>query len=236
MLRIGICDDMYDARQSLKNALERILDRQGKQAVFFDFSSGEGILRWLKNHIGELDLVFLDMEMGKLDGIAAAKRLRELDEGLQLVFVTAYSDRVFDGYTVGALGYILKPPEQEQLEDILARCSSVLERGQERMFICRSGDIIYRIPVSGILYFYSDRRKVFCITKQRKYGFYGKLDEVALELKEGFVRIHQRYLVRSSAVARVSDNEVSINGETLPVSRSCRKAALLALTRASLGE
>ncbi len=235
MLRIGICDDMYDARQSLRNALERVLDRKSEQAVFFDFSSGEGILRWMSTHIGELDLIFLDMEMNGLDGIAAARKLRALDEGLQLVFVTAYSDRVFDGYTVGALGYILKPPEPGQLEDVLTRCSSVLKRERERMFICRSGDIVYRIPVSGILYFYSERRKVFCITKQRKYAFYGKLDEVALGTKDGFVRIHQRYLVCSSAVERVSDNEVSINGETLPISRSCRKAALLALTRASLG-
>ncbi len=234
MLRIGICDDIYDARQSLKSALGRVLETMRETAVFFEFSTGEGFLRWMGSHTGELDLAFLDMEMGGLDGMETARRLNKLDGELRLVFVTAYSDRVFDGYTVGALGYILKPPKPEQLEDVLSRCVTSMRKGQERVFVCRSGDVVYRIGLDRILYFCSDRRKVICVTKPRRYTFYGKLDEVAEEAGEGFVRIHQRYLVRAGAVTQVSENEVMVNGEALPVSRSCRKGALLALTRASL--
>lgn len=121
MLRIGICDDVYDARLVLRSALERILERRHVEGRFFEFSSGEGLLRWLESHAGELDLVFLDMEMGELDGMETARRLRALDVGLQLVFVTGYADHVFDGYSVGALGYLLKPPGAEQLEEVLDR-------------------------------------------------------------------------------------------------------------------
>lgn len=64
MLRIGICDDVYDARLVLRSALERVLERRRTESQFFEFSSGEGLLRWLEHHAGELDLVFLDMEMG----------------------------------------------------------------------------------------------------------------------------------------------------------------------------
>ena len=119
MLRIGICDDVYDARLVLRSALERILERRHVEGRFFEFSSGEGLLRWLESHAGELDLVFLDMEMGELDGMETARRLRAAAAGLQLVFVTGYAEHVFDGYSVGALGYLLKPPKAEQLEEVL---------------------------------------------------------------------------------------------------------------------
>ena len=224
MLRIGICDDVYDARLVLRSALERVLEKRRVQGQFWEFSSGEGLLRWLEGHAGELDIVFLDMEMGELDGMETARRLRAADSGLQLVFVTGYADHVFDGYSVGALGYLLKPPKAEQLEAVL-----------DRAYICRSGDTRYRIPIANILYFVSDRRQVTCVTEGRDYTFYGKLDAVVEEVGAGFVRVHQRYLVRAGAVDRMEGGEVVLrDGQHLPVSRSCQQSALLALTRAEL--
>lgn len=234
MLSIGICDDNYDARFSLRSALERLLVESSGQARFLEFSSGEGLLGWLDRHQGELDLVFLDMEMGEMDGMETARRLRQAHEGLQLVFVTGFSDRVFDGYTVGALGYLLKPAKPQQLEEILQRAAAILHRQEEQVFLCRSGDITYRIPKGSILYFVSDRRQVTCVTPQRSYTFYGKLDQVAQEVGRGFVRIHQRYLVRAGAVERVTTGEVLLGDVSLPISRSCQQAAMTALTRAAL--
>ena len=235
VLRIGICDDLADARLVLRSMLERILERQKVQAQFFEFSAGETLLRWYENHAGELDVLFLDMELHEMDGMETARRLREADAGLQLVFVTGYSDYVFDGYSVGALGYLLKPPKQEQLESVLNRAQAALYRDLERAYICRNGETYYRIPMSNILYFASDRRQVQCVTQGRSYTFYAKLDVVAAEVGKEFVRVHQRYLVRTGAVDRIESGEVVLrNGERLPVSRSCQQSAILALARAEL--
>lgn len=232
MLRIGICDDSPDARLALEAALERALDRRRTQGTIFSFSSGEGLLRWLENHGGELDLIFLDIEMDGLDGMETARRLRAADEGLQLVFVTGYADYVFDGYSVGALGYLMKPPQPQQLDGVLDRAAA--QRVLDDAFVCRSGETFYRIPRQSIAYFRSDRRQVSCVTPGRTYVFYGKLDDVARELGEGFVRIHQRYLVRAGAVARLDGSQVYVGNEALPVSRAYRQAVLAALARASL--
>ena len=237
MLRIGICDDVYDARLVLRSALERVLEQRRIEGQFFEFSSGEGLLHWLDKHAGELDLIFLDMEMGELDGMETARRLRSADPGLQLVFVTGYADHVFEGYSVGALGYLLKPPKTEQLEEVLSRAQAALYRNLDLAYVCRSGDTHYRIPLGNILYFVSDRRQVTCVTTGREYTFYGKLDAVAAAVGSGFVRLHQRYLVRAAAVDRVEGSEaVLTDGTRLPISRSCLSAALLALTRAELEE
>lgn len=234
MLRIGICDDNASARLTLRAALERSLEGQRAEGRFFEFSSGEGLLGWMNKHVGELDLVFLDLEMGELNGMETARRLRQLDETLQLVFVTGYAEHVFDGYAVGALGYLMKPPAPEQLDGVLSRAAAALVGGGEKLFVCRSGDTLYRVPRQRILYFSSDRRQVTCVTDQRSYTFYGKLDQVAQEVGVGFIRIHQRYLVRAGAVERVEGGQVFLGELALPISRANRSAALAALTRAAL--
>ena len=235
MLRIGICDDSADARVALRAALERALERRRSAgASFFEFSSGEGILRWMENHAGELDLVFLDIEMGEVDGMETARRLREADEGLLLVFVTGYTDYVFDGYSVGALGYLMKPPKPDQLDGVLDRAAEARLREGDQAFLCRSGETLYRIPKKTILYFASDRRQVTCVSAARTYTFYGKLDDVERDVGESFVRVHQRYLVRTAAVERMEGSQVFVGGEALPVSRACRSAALAALARTAL--
>ena len=234
MLRIGICDDSADARIALRAALERALDRRKGEGTFFEFSSGEGLLRWMEKHAGELDLVFLDIEMGELDGMETARRLRSADEGLQLVFVTGYTDYVFDGYSVGALGYLMKPPKPDQLDGVLDRAAEARLREGDQAFLCRSGETLYRIPKKTILYFASDRRQVTCVSAARTYTFYGKLDDVERDVGESFVRVHQRYLVRTAAVERMEGSQVFVGGEALPVSRACRSAALAALARTAL--
>ena len=236
MLRIGICDDSAEARIALRAALERALDRRrSAEASFFEFSSGEGLLRWMENHAGELDLVFLDIEMGELDGMETARRLRSADEGLQLVFVTGYTDYVFDGYAVGALGYLMKPPKPEALDDVLERAALLRLRDEDSVFVCRSGETLYRIPKKSILYFRSERRQIACVAQRRTYVFYGKLDETEASVGEGFVRIHQRYLVRAGAVERMESTQVVLSsGEALPVSRACRAGAMAALARDAL--
>lgn len=238
MLQIGICDDNTDARLSLRCDLELLLEKRAVPYQIYGFSSGGRLLGWLETHKGELDLVFLDIEMKENpNGMETARRLREGDEGLQIVFVTGYTDYVYDGYTVGALGYLVKPPAIKQLDDILTRTLAALCRGAEEVFVCRNGDVSYRIPRKDILYFASERRKVTCVADGRTYTFYGKLDEVERELADvRFVRIHQRYLVHAARVERMDGCEVALTGDiTLPISRSYQSAAMAALTRAKLG-
>lgn len=209
MLVIGICDDVQEARFALRCTLERVLERQREEAVFYEFSGGEGLLRWAKSHAGELDLVFLDLEMGELSGMETARRLWAADAGVQLVFMTGHADGVFEGYSVGALGYLLKPPREDQLEPVLTRARAALCRALERAYVCRSGDVRYRIPLEEILYFASDRRRVTCVTARRLWA---------------------------AAVERIEGAQVMVGGQPLPVSRSCQEQALLALTRAALEE
>lgn len=235
MLSIAVCDDNQENRLSLRWLLESILENRKMEHNIYEFSSGETMLPWIEKHRNEIDLLFLDIEMGALNGIDTARQIRAYDDTLQIVFVTGFSDYVFDGYGVDALGYLMKPAKREQLEAMISRTLIKRCKDAKQIYSCRNGDIWYRIPYKEILYFESERRKVNCVTPDRCYSFYGKLDEVAQEVADaGFVRIHQRYLVRIDAIQQICGSEVQIGAYTLPISRSCHQQALLALTRSTL--
>lgn len=237
MLRIALCDDETEARDSVRFQLEKILYENSEEIVY-EFTSGNSAVRWLKAHPGEIDLLFLDVEMEGLNGMDTARKIREFNQELVIVFLTGYSDYVFEGYEVGALDYVMKPAQEKRLRNIVSRVRTILGGNREKVFTFKNTDGIFRMPVERISYLYSDRRKVVLVTGEKEYPFYGKLDEVEEQLKEQvcvrFVRIHQRYLVNASLVEHVGRGEVCVAGNILPVSRSMKGEAEASLARAML--
>ncbi len=234
MLRIGICDNESAARESLRLTCERILHETVEETLFYAFSSGEGVLHWLENHPDELDILFLDIEMNGISGMETARRIREQDDRLVLVFVTGFADYVFDGYAVNALDYVLKPCRDPRLREVLHRAQGQLHRLAPETFTIKNADGLFRIAKAHIRYLMSERRTVTLVTDTRTYTYYGRLDDAEAELGEGFVRLHQRYLARIQAIERITGSSAYIQGTALPISRANRQRALLIFARSML--
>ena len=234
MLRIGICDDTAAARENLR--LLCLKHFRLEEPEFFEFSTGDGAVRWLKGHPGALDLLFLDIEMPGRSGMEAAEAIRAFDREVLLAFVTGYTDYVYDGYAVGAMGYLVKPVSEEKLSSLLDRATAALEQRAPAVYTLRNARGMFKVPLREILYAASDRRQVTLTTSRGDYTFYGKLDDVAAQLGAGFVRIHQRYLVNARAVSAVVGASVQVGEARLPISRSLHQQAAMALARAMVGE
>lgn len=233
MLRVAICDDEPEARDALRFQLEKALIEQTEEVVY-EFGAGTNAVSWLRKHPGEVDLLFLDVEMDNMDGMEAARQIREFDGNIMIVFLTGYADYVFDGYSVGALDYILKPVTVQRLMELLHRVRVKLEQEENLSFSFKNADGTWRFPLQEILYFYSDRRKVSLVTKDKEYTFYAKLDEIGKKLDGQFVRIHQRFLVNPSRVDYLGGDTVTVGGQELPCSRNYRKQAVKRIARAML--
>lgn len=234
MLRIALCDDETESRDSLRFQLEKVLVEDSEEIVY-EFSSGTSAASWLAKHPGELDLLFLDVEMKGQNGMETAEHIRNFDNNLIIVFVTGYADYVFDGYRVGALDYLMKPIAIPKLQELLHRVRMKLAAEEGQSFTVKTMDGTWRFRLQDILYFYSDKRKVALVTARGEYPFYAKLDDIERALNASFVRIHQRYLINPAAVDYLKADSVTLGGAELPCSRKYREAATARIARTMIG-
>lgn len=234
MLRIAICDDEPEARDALRIQLEKI-EIENSEEIVYEFSSGTNAASWLGRHPGEIDLLFLDVEMKGLNGMETAEKIRTFDEHLLIIFVTGYSDYVFDGYRVGALDYLMKPVHEEKLRKTMERVRAKMAQEEPLAFTLKTIDGTWRFRLADIHYFYSDKRKVILVTDSGQYPFYARLDEIEAQVSPNFVRIHQRYLVNPVSVDYLGSQSLTIRGQELPCSRKYRESALRQIARSMMG-
>lgn len=234
VLRIAICDDEEDARDALRAQLEKAIVEETEEIVY-EFSSGANAASWLEKHPGEVDLLFLDIEMKGRNGMDTARKIREFDENLSIVFVTGYTEYVFDGYCVGALDYIMKPVKLPKLMELLHRVRVKLEQEENVCFSFKSIDGTWRFRLQEILYFYSDRRKCILVTEKGEYSFYAKLDDIDEKTGGQFVRVHQRFLVNPAHVDYLGKDCVEVGRRPLPCSRKYKEQAARRIARFMTG-
>ena len=229
MLQLAVCDDEKVFRSDLRKILGTELELCGIDYHISEFTSGEELIAGLEK--ADCQILFLDIEMKGIDGVEAARRLRETKRQMEIVFVTSYADFVFQGYEVRALNYILKPYEPEKIAAVLHTALEALDIEAEKYYVIdqRGGSI--RVPLSSVKYFSSERRTVHAVTTKREYTFYEKLSDLETELPDTFVRIHNRYLVHLKYLEAVRQNTAVVDGEELPVSRSCKSGLSIAFAK-----
>ena len=129
MLYIAICDDenYFCARE--QELISEYLSQRGHNVQFDLYASGEELLRQgLK--VAQYDIIFLDVNMDKMDGIETAQRIRKISHKNFIVFVTAFVQYAVSGYEVDAIRFILK---DDQYELRLKECmDAILQRMKGR--------------------------------------------------------------------------------------------------------
>ena len=222
MLSIAVCDDEKAVCDYLKGAVLDLLaeaDLDGRVTVFGD---GAPLCESYETGAADFDLILLDITMKNCDGLTAAKRVREFDRNVMIVFVTASAEHVFSGYEVRAFRYLLKPELLNGFAGVFRECLRELTKADEVRYSFQIGAETKSVPARDILYFESDRRKVTVrCTGGRSYSFYEKLDNVELALKKNdFVRCHQSFLVNAGRIGSIRQGELTLtDGSVIPVSK-----------------
>ncbi|MCQ4638199.1 LytTR family DNA-binding domain-containing protein [Anaerovorax odorimutans] len=229
MIKIAICDDEKELRQDLSQILSRSLDLRGIEYEILKFSCGEQLLAQAKRQ--GPDILFLDIEMDQMDGMTAAKELRKAGSRAVIIFITAYPDYVFQGYEVRALNYILKPYKEEKVLSVLYQALEELRVSADLYYVVRQKSGTIRLLLNDTRYFFSERRMITAVTGTGPVLFYGKLDDLELELPQFFVRIHNRYLVNLNYISAIEGNAVLCKEEQLPVSRARRQDLEIAFAK-----
>lgn len=220
MLEIIICDDEKALRKNLRKIIATELDLCGIAYHIMEYSSGEELLQEL--HVYDYQILFLDIEMKHLNGIETAKKLRAMHSTAQIIFVTSLQDFVFQGYEVRALNYIMKPYQAGKNYRGTPTALKELDYTAQKYFVVQK-----KMATSVFLFLLLSILPVSCriihvFTTDASYTFYGRLNELSSQLNTTFVRIHNRYLVNLKYMQSIQNNTVLVDGEELPVSRSCK--------------
>lgn len=236
MLRIGIVEDDDDARATLHSHLQRYGDEHALTIDVRTFSDGSEIA---DSYSPDFDILFLDIEMPGLDGLATARRIREVDADVVLFFITEMPQYAIKGYEVAAFTYLLKPVPYASLAADLSRALKQVSTKDTGSVVFTVSGRAHRIAVSDILYIESLRHRIHVHTQgEQDVAFTGTIKAMEAELSgRGLVRCNNGLLVNLRHVTAIDQTECTLtDGTQLPVSRGRRKEFLVALTDALGGQ
>lgn len=228
-MRIAIVDDNRDDALALRDCVAACAqdDAAPGEAEVELFAGGEEFLR---GRPSGLDVAFIDVQMPGLGGVETARRLREEDGRVCIVFVTSYFQYALEGYAVGALDFILKPVGRPSVAACLDRARRQLERASKHVIAVQNGRETCYLDVAGIDLVETSGKHVVV------RGSFGSVPstETMKELERrlsgfGFYRCHQAYLINMAKIDTVRGDCAVVAGTSVPISRHRRAAFLDAL-------
>ena len=229
-LNIAICDDERAQAEYVMSSVRQWADARGHICEIITFSSAEGFLfEYSENK--SFDILLLDVEMGRMNGIQLAKRLRDSGCEAQIIFVTGYPEFISDGYDVAALHYLLKPLNREKLGQVLDRAVSNLEKAP-RTITFSSGKELLRLRADAIRYGESDGHYVLLHTTEGEHRLRMTVPELAEHLGDGFVRPNRSFVVGLHFVVKVTKTAVELDGgKEIPLAKGSYDVINLALIK-----
>ena len=198
-MQIAICDDEVFMVQILEEKIKKLLP----DAVIDKYLSGDELIA----SGSKPDILFLDIQMLGMDGMETAKMLRQDNEDMILIFVTAAEEYVFQAFDVGAFHYLVKPFSDEKLKEVVTKAvhnikrSSRLEKDEKYIMVQTAGSHI-KIFLRDIVYAEVYNRKVIIHTRSTDIEYYGKLQELSDMAGTDFFRTHRAYLVHFKYVEK----------------------------------
>ena len=223
MYNIALCENSPDDQMWISNALEQIFKELERPYLLTEYSSGEEFLCHMKPHL--YDVVIFDVEMNRISGIEAARRLREVDRGVIIIFATVHSENFFSCFAAEPLQYFLKPMQFKLFRAFMLTVVERIDNARRDQFSLTFNNVVYCIPTSDIMYFQSRGRQVEVQATKARHCFYGKLGEVEQNAQlNHFIRGSQSFLINSDYITRLKgENIYMANGEILPISRGKSK-------------
>lgn len=216
--KISVIDDNYADTEYAASLVTRWAEAAGHSLKIFTFPSAEAFLFQYEEE-QDFDILLLDIEMKEMNGVDLAKRVRQGNDGLQIVFITGYPDFIAEGYEVSALHYLMKPVSREKLYAVLDKAAANLAKAEKRICVTYERRTEF-VPFSQILYVEAQRQYVLIHTFGETYRMKRSFAETVDELDEFFFKCQRSYCVNLCHVTQIKRSCVLLkNGEEVPVSR-----------------
>ena len=235
-MNVAIVEDNTSSAKNLQSHLARFEKETGIDIRSSVYKDG---IDFIANYASQWDLVLMDIEMPVLDGMRTAKKLRELDKDVLLIFVTQLAQYAISAFEVDAMDYMLKPVNYYAFYLKMQRVVHKLKSKSREFITIKNKSSVKKIAIDDIRYIDIYGHTLYYHTAEGTFPSTGSktLKELSEDMKKyGFQRCSQSYLVNLKYVKSFDKETVTIYNEgPLPVSRQMRKEFMQALMETSEG-
>lgn len=222
-MKIAIIDDEISEQNILEKYILEWSLQNRQQTDILKFGSSESFLfSWEDDK--KYDLLILDIEMGKMNGLELAKKIRQEDEDIPIMFVTGYDEYMQYGYDVSALHYLMKPVNKTKLFLILNKLKEKKEPLTKILISTIDGP--RSIQVNKIMYAEASGHQSILHLQDEitilKESL-GNFEKLIAEQSE-FVKSHRAYIVNMKFASMIRKTDIVLdNNEKVPMSRNMVK-------------
>lgn len=226
MIKCCIIDDEPLARELLEGYVNKTPFLQ----LVGSFESGTEAVKTIID--GEIDLLFLDINMPCINGIEFAEIV---PQSCRIVFVTAYEQYAIKGYKVNAIDYLLKPVDYQEFFKAANKVAQwhsknrvFIERGSNDTdyIIVKSGYKLVQISINDILYIEGQRDYIRIYLDSDQGPISSLMNLKSLEgilLANRFIRVHRSFIVNTSKIRIIERNRIVFGKTYIPISDSYRQ-------------
>ena len=177
----------------------RIITEAFYSAENFDFS-------WSMDK--KYDILLLDIQMSGQNGIELAKKIRKEDHRINIIFITAVTDYIQEGYDVSAINYLIKPIKEQKLYECLNRSVCKISK-EEKTIISNIDGEVHKVMQKDIIYMEAFAHSIDINTVNGKYTTRKSISTIEKELDENiFIRCHRSYIVGLRYIKRIGNSEL----------------------------
>ncbi len=207
-MKIAICDDQKIMRDILKEQLEIYASNRKNCFVYTEYDNG---LDMIKDNV-VYDLIFMDYQMDRINGIDTAKELRQRKIETPIIFLTSFPDVVFDVFEVKAYRFLLKPINESKLAEALD--TLIDEFSDENFLVIKTDEGSKRIKINDIIYAEAVDKYCYISTTSGTYLYKKTLSTLEEQLPSNlFFRSHRTYIVNFKHIVSISKTEVLLDSK-----------------------
>ena len=217
MIHIAICDDEKHMSNHIRAMASDFFCKKNREICFWTFSSGEELL----SYDGQIDILFLDIQMKGMDGMETARKLRDSKFRGFLIFITVLKEMVFQSFEVQAYDYLVKPVEEKQFEKTMERLYTSMQNASEDSLLVQKGYEGRIIPKDEIVFCEVIDRKIYLnLASGEVVDYYERIENLETKLGSHFFRCHRSYLINLKHLKGYKNGTAYMdNGKEVPVSR-----------------
>ena len=223
-MQIAVVDDEQEMRAQLGTYIGRFSEETKQTFTVSQFPSADALLREYRS---KFDIIIFDIDMPGTNGMDAARRIRETDSRVTILFVTNMAQYAINGYEVEAVDYIIKPIGYYDFSMKFQKALRRVSVRQDEHIVVESPEGPVRLSVGELQYVEIMGHYLVYHTAKQSVRVRGSMkDSEELLGRQRFCRCHKSYLVNLKHIVNLRPGEVLVGEKSIPLGRAYKDALM----------